>query len=33
GITAHLADDPMSCVAIGTGRALQHIDLLKKTYS
>lgn len=33
GITAHLADDPMSCVAIGTGRALQHIDLLKETYS
>ncbi len=33
GITTHLADDPISCVAIGTGRALQHIDLLKKTYS
>jgi len=33
GITAHLADDPMSCVVIGTGRALQHINLLKKTYS
>jgi len=33
GITTHLADDPISCVAIGTGRALQHIDLLKETYS
>jgi len=32
GITTHLADDPMSCVAIGTGRALQNIDLLKETY-
>lgn len=33
GITAHLADDPISCVAIGTGRALQNMVLLKKTYS
>ena len=33
GITVHLADDPISCVAIGTGRALQDIDLLKETYS
>jgi rod shape-determining protein MreB len=33
GITAHLADDPISCVAIGTGRALQNILLLKETYS
>ncbi|MCD6082934.1 rod shape-determining protein [Candidatus Aerophobetes bacterium] len=30
GITAHLADDPLSCVAIGAGRALQSIDLLEK---
>ncbi len=29
GITTHLADDPVSCVAIGTGRALQSIDLLR----
>jgi len=32
GITTHLADDPISCVAIGTGRAIQNIDLLKKIY-
>lgn len=32
GIITHLADDPISCVAIGTGRALQSIDLLKETY-
>jgi len=32
GITAHLADDPLSCVAIGAGRALQSIDLLEKIH-
>lgn len=32
GIITHLADDPISCVAIGTGRALQNINLLKETY-
>lgn len=32
GITAYLADDPLSCVAIGAGRALQTIDFLRKVY-
>jgi len=32
GVKAQLADDPLSCVAIGTGRALQSIDLLKEVY-
>ena len=32
GVKAQLADDPISCVAIGTGRALQSIDLLKEVY-
>jgi len=27
-VPAHLADDPLSCVAIGAGRALQSIDFL-----
>ncbi len=31
GISTHLADDPLSCVAIGTGRALKSIDLLQET--
>ena len=31
GISTYLADDPLSCVAIGTGRALQSIDLLQET--
>ncbi len=32
GVKAQVADDPLSCVAIGTGRALQSIDLLKEVY-
>ena len=31
GISTYLADDPLSCVAIGTGRALQSIDFLQGT--
>jgi len=30
GIDVHIADDPLSCVAIGTGRALEHLKLLEK---
>jgi rod shape-determining protein MreB len=32
GIPVHVADDPLSCVAIGTGRALDQIDLLSETH-
>ena len=32
GIPAHLAEDPVSCVAIGTGRALKSIDFVRKTH-
>ena len=28
GVPVHLADDPMSCVALGTGLALENFDLL-----
>ena len=27
-MTPSLADDPLSCVAVGTGRALENIDKL-----
>lgn len=30
GIAVHVADDPLSCVAIGTGIALEHFDVLQK---
>ncbi|MDD5986533.1 MAG: rod shape-determining protein MreB [Eubacteriales bacterium] len=30
GIDVRIADDPMSCVATGTGKALDHIDLIQK---
>lgn len=29
-MSVHIADDPLTCVARGTGRALEEIDLLKK---
>jgi len=32
GIPAYLADDPLSCVAIGAGMALQTIDSLRKAF-
>jgi len=31
GLPVHLADEPISCVAIGTGKALQMLDVLKDT--
>ncbi|MEW6624936.1 MAG: rod shape-determining protein [Bacillota bacterium] len=31
GLPIHLADDPVSCVALGTGKALQMLDVLKDT--
>ena len=31
GIPAHLADDPMSCVAVGTGKVLESLDRLKES--
>jgi rod shape-determining protein MreB len=32
GIPVHVAEDPLSCVAIGTGKALDQIDLLAETH-
>jgi rod shape-determining protein MreB len=32
GIDVHIADDPLSCVAIGTGRALEHLGVLEKSH-
>lgn len=31
GLPIHMADDPISCVALGTGKALQMLDVLKDT--
>lgn len=31
GIPVHIADNPLDCVAIGTGKALDSIEVLKKT--
>jgi rod shape-determining protein MreB and related proteins len=31
GIPAYVADVPMACVALGTGRALENIEVLKRT--
>jgi rod shape-determining protein MreB len=28
-----VADDPLSCVAIGTGLALEHMDILRDSLS
>ena len=30
GVTTTVADDPLSCVALGTGEALSHIDILSQ---
>ncbi len=30
GMPVHIAEDALSCVAIGTGRALETLDLLKR---
>lgn len=31
GVPAYVADAPMACVALGTGRALENIDVLRRT--
>ncbi|MGH2406786.1 MAG: rod shape-determining protein [Candidatus Limnocylindrales bacterium] len=31
GVPCHVAEDPLNCVAIGTGRALEHFDFFKKS--
>ena len=31
GIPVHLADDPMSCVVLGAGKVLEHLDTLGVT--
>lgn len=33
GMPVHIAEDPLDCVAIGTGKALESIEILKKTTS
>lgn len=33
GMPVHIADQPLDCVAIGTGKALESIEVLKKTLS
>ncbi|HIE09662.1 MAG TPA: rod shape-determining protein [Armatimonadetes bacterium] len=33
GIPVHVAEDPISCVAVGAGRALEEIDALKRALS
>jgi len=32
GISAYMAEDPISCVAIGTGKALKSMNMIKKRY-
>jgi rod shape-determining protein MreB len=29
GVPCYVADDPLSCVAVGTGLALEHMDILR----
>ena len=29
GVPCYVADDPLSCVAMGTGMALEHLDILR----
>jgi rod shape-determining protein MreB len=31
GVPCHVAEDPLNCVALGTGRALEHFDFFKKS--
>ncbi len=33
GIATNIAEEPLDCVAIGTGKALDNIEILKKTYT
>jgi rod shape-determining protein MreB and related proteins len=30
GMPVHIAEEPLSCVAIGTGKALESLDVLKR---
>ena len=30
GMPVHIAEEPLTCVAIGTGRALETLDILKR---
>ena len=30
GMPVHIAEDPMDCVALGTGKVLEELDLLKR---
>jgi rod shape-determining protein MreB len=32
GIKVHVADDPLSCVALGTGRALEHLKVIERNH-
>jgi rod shape-determining protein MreB len=32
GIPVHVAEDPLSCVALGAGQALDHIEMLSETH-
>ena len=32
GIGVHVADDPLSCVALGTGRALEHLKVIERSH-
>jgi rod shape-determining protein MreB len=31
GVPCHVAERPLECVAVGTGRALEHFDFFKKS--
>lgn len=31
GVPVYIADDPMACVAVGAGRVLENLDLIKRT--
>ena len=31
GIACHVADNPMECTAIGSGVALEHLDVIKRS--
>jgi rod shape-determining protein MreB len=33
GVPVHLADDPISCVALGTGYALEHFDRYSRNFT
>ena len=30
GMPVHIAEEPMNCVAMGTGKVLEELDLLKR---